>query len=455
MALFRFFKKRDEAEAAPHGAPAAAAKPFQSPPPAAAPQPSAAPSPDEPVHESDNVIAMLQDIQSLIGGEDETIQIPCESLLSRLPPELRGSSWKPGPYPDAVIELETAPLLEKLKEGRIVYPLSEIIHAIPDGWVQDLEDAMVELDLAEVVQRVPHDKLGGAELIADDVREVAGMRDYFHREGIQEPVAAPEAVPPRPEPAATQALATSAPAPAGSAPILIAPPYPTDKVYPGMWDGVEIGLDAGTNGVDLNTCALEDLVNLPGVGLYRAKLILQARERLGRFSSIYDVLRVRGVGRRLFIEMTGLQPAPSKRRDRHETLNGILGLAPDARPSLAALMKETDRVLEADGCVLASRDGIPLAVAGDRRNTDRVAAVMPQIFRRLGRYMRQLTKAKVKILFLPHTDPAELLIGAEQFLMTAFIRKDADLNSSLGAAKVIGEELNWLLGPRAVVRKLD
>jgi competence ComEA-like helix-hairpin-helix protein len=427
MALFRFFKKRDEAETAPHDAPAVAAKPFQSPPPAAAAQPAAAPSPDEAVRDSDDVIAMLQEIQSLIGGEDETIQIPCESLLSRLPPELRGPSWKPGPYPAAVIELETAPLLEKLKEGRIVYPLSEIIHAIPDGWVQDLEDAMVELDLAEVVQRIPHDKLGGAEIIADDVREVAGMRDYFRREGIQEPVAAPEAVPPRAEPAATQALATSAPAPAGSAPILIAPPYPTDKVYPGMWDGVEIGLDAGTNGVDLNTCALEDLVNLPGVGLYRAKLILQARERLGRFSSIYDVLRVRGVGRRLFIEMTGLQPAPSKRRDRHETLNGILGLAPDARPSLAALMKETDRV----------------------------AAVMPQIFRRLGRYMRQLTKAKVKILFLPHTDPAELLIGAEQFLMTAFIRKDADLNRSLGAAKVIGEELNWLLGPRAVVRKLD
>ena len=49
--------------------------------------------------------------------------------------------------------------------------------------------------------------------------------------------------------------------------------------------------------VILNRAGLDDLVRLPGVGRKRAEAILKLREKLGgRFRSLRDLLRIRGLG---------------------------------------------------------------------------------------------------------------------------------------------------------------
>jgi competence ComEA-like helix-hairpin-helix protein len=49
--------------------------------------------------------------------------------------------------------------------------------------------------------------------------------------------------------------------------------------------------------LDLNRATLADLTRLPGVGPVMARRILEARDDVGRFGAIDDLLNVRGLGR--------------------------------------------------------------------------------------------------------------------------------------------------------------
>ena len=48
--------------------------------------------------------------------------------------------------------------------------------------------------------------------------------------------------------------------------------------------------------VNVNTASIEELQLLPGVGPARARAILEARERLGGFKKVEDLLEVKGIG---------------------------------------------------------------------------------------------------------------------------------------------------------------
>jgi competence protein ComEA len=57
--------------------------------------------------------------------------------------------------------------------------------------------------------------------------------------------------------------------------------------------------DGGGGGgglVDVNTATAEELDTLPGVGPATAQAILDAREQRGSFSSVEELLDVRGIG---------------------------------------------------------------------------------------------------------------------------------------------------------------
>jgi len=57
------------------------------------------------------------------------------------------------------------------------------------------------------------------------------------------------------------------------------------------------GHASATDPVYLNHATVDELRRLPGVGPKRAEAILVLRQRLGRFSRVEDLLRVKGVGR--------------------------------------------------------------------------------------------------------------------------------------------------------------
>jgi len=56
-------------------------------------------------------------------------------------------------------------------------------------------------------------------------------------------------------------------------------------------------------GVDINTADIDELQQIPGVGPVFSRRILDYREKNGKFISVEDLLKVKGIGRKTFEKM--------------------------------------------------------------------------------------------------------------------------------------------------------
>jgi comEA protein len=77
--------------------------------------------------------------------------------------------------------------------------------------------------------------------------------------------------------------------------------------------------------VDLNAAGEAELITLPGVGPAKAAAIVKHREQR-RFETVEDLLRVRGIGRKVFQRLrdrvtVGSEPA-GKRKRSHKPAEG-------------------------------------------------------------------------------------------------------------------------------------
>ena len=52
--------------------------------------------------------------------------------------------------------------------------------------------------------------------------------------------------------------------------------------------------------ISLNTATAEQLTSLPGIGPATAKLIIEHREKAGKFNRIEELMNVRGIGEKKF-----------------------------------------------------------------------------------------------------------------------------------------------------------
>lgn len=222
-------------------APAAPAAPVAPPPvavPAANAEPpraAAASATSEPTPSITEVADMFRTIQSVLDSDTSTVVgVPCSALLSRLPEALRGPEWRATDFPSRRLELDREQVLAQLREGRVCFPLGQFLRDLPPGWVVPDRDAVVELDLPQVVEAMPPEALRVTvprSVVMDDAE---GMRDVFTAKrpvaGASDgtPVAAAVVVPELPVPATPEppaprktppAKAPAAPIPASSIPV--------------------------------------------------------------------------------------------------------------------------------------------------------------------------------------------------------------------------------------------
>jgi competence ComEA-like helix-hairpin-helix protein len=275
---------------------------------------------------------------------------------------------------------------------------------------------------------------------------------------ISEPTELPAPIVPVQTPAETPAPGLAAAVQADVRQVIasdLTPKADPDREASG-WDGVERILDASAHAVDLNTVSATVLETLPGVGAFRAQLLIEFRKRNGPFAGIYDLLRIQGIGRRLFRQVTGLRPLYKNRRDRHEVLNELLGLPPDPRPSLGQIMQASCEVLGASASILSGADGVMLAQTGlDSLSADRYAAFTPNFFRKTRRYWPILGVEGIQQVLLPGAHPRALLHNGGGFSWVLLVPEGKDWNPLMERAAAIAEELNWLFSPHAVVRQIE
>jgi len=430
-------------------APALAEPPPLPDQPAAAPAETAAPLTVE------QAVRMFNAIREMLGEDKEVVfQVPCRAVLAGLPEPLRGPLWRADEFPDMQLEIPKEAVLEQLGHGRVALPLADILPMLPHGWAKNMPNATVDLDLASVVQAIPPDLLLIPEPVSRPADDVKHMPDYFKPAAAQAvapdavtaaaPAAAPASPPvaaPAAEPAAVMAAAASPPA---------APPAAARPLRPGEWNGVEPARDAGARTLDLNRAGIEELRRLSGIGAKRAEAIFRYRQERSPFTSVFDLAEVPGVGRKTFRQVTGLT---FRRRDRHEVLNGLLGLDKAARPALPDLLEQIRARLAAAGAVLGGDEGMPLAACGTTPEQGaQYAALVPQLFRKAGRYLKPLNPGAAPAwLALPAADPPLVLIRADAFCLILVLTRENPLEAVVQQGQPIVRELDWLLQCRAVV----
>ena len=400
----------------------------------------------------DKALEMLKTIQEILHDEEDgVLAVPCRALLQNLPENLRGEKWQPYSFPDVALELPRDVTLKQLRKGRVSFPLNDYLPMLPEGWVQAQPEAMVDFDLPTVVQAIPLEWLHPATIPSKQVEAVRHIPDYFKPAVGAAELAAAAApaleatapitpVPTLPDVAAEQPLSMPTVEPPATAP---------RPLGPGEWSGVEPALDIGVRSVDINRATEADLLCLPNIGPLRAQAILRYRQDHGPFASIFDLADVPGIGRRLFRQITGLS---FRRTDRHEVLNGLLGLPLGSHPTLSHLMVHIRDVLAAAGCVLSNTEGLALAASGlpDERTT-RYAALVPQLFRRARRYLAALDPTPPGCLVIPTAEAPLLCYQVSNCFLIITLPAGSPLDPALKPAGAIAREIHWLLGCRAVM----
>ncbi|MBL7077524.1 MAG: helix-hairpin-helix domain-containing protein [Kiritimatiellae bacterium] len=444
--------------------------PRPKPEPEPEPEPTPTPSPkQEPQPNKEEAAGLVHQIREALVPQGDFVRIPAEAVLAHLPEEHRGPLW-PGNEPTGTtLMLDRETLLQKLRTGTISYPLAEFVPDLLEGWVIDDPSAEVKLDLPTVVKAIPPELFGSVPGADAGSTQGPGDRDYFApmqpAAAMPTPVAAPSARPePMPriqppiQPLPRMKVPDEVPAPSGPSHLFGSGTGPKRQVVPthipGAWNGFEAACSASVGAVDLNEAGVDELQTLPGVGPERARMILENRTRRGSFDGIYDLLRIRGIGRKRFCRLTGLSLRRRDRRDRHEILNELIGLPGDSRPGLVEIARQISTALTDATCTLVAHDGVVLASSGPAESdSDLRAAIVPMLFRRTGRYLHSLAPGASDCVMLPLSDPPLLLFAVDRFFLMLEVTDSAGLEPIMPKAIAIARELTWLLGPRAIVRQ--
>jgi competence protein ComEA len=161
---------------------------------------------------------------------------------------------------------------------------------------------------------------------------------------------------------------------------------------------------------NLNRWGLADLARIEGIGPVLAQRIIEFRDTHGGFKSIEELHQIHGVGRRLFRSLA----SPSRRG-----LNRLLGVEHNEELTLQEIVRLTSQLKGVAGCILAMSDGVFLT--GElpaHLDRETISVFAPQLFRKVGRYMKELRAGQVtRLSVFTDQQPISILRAGDIFLI--------------------------------------
>ena len=338
--------------------------------------------------------------------EDETVSVPLAEIIPQLPPRLFTEQLRqfdtevlevpetevPVPFaertPAAVSpEPESSDLaVEPPQPTEVSQPEQEPVFAEEqtDSEMADLDDANFEIFADKSALAAPSEVAATPEVAVTSEQETHA--EPVFAEEVQ-PVA--EAEPVAEVMAETQAEEPEEPEPQTVEPVAEEPQRPAEPAETLHTCASEISdFDEKRFLIDLNRCTVEDLQRIPRVGPSLARRIIEFRETRGKFNSIDELRQVPGIGRKTFRALAGIHP---------RTLNRLLGAPTDRELTLQEVVRLLSAVPGIAGCMLAMSDGLFLTgQLPSPLDQNTVSVFAPHVFRKLGRYMRELRVGQIR-----------------------------------------------------------
>jgi competence ComEA-like helix-hairpin-helix protein len=401
-------------------------------------------APVEPVAEVAPTIDREVAHPALVSEVPEHVQMSLRSLVALLPDEVlaapRSELWR-NMDPSLPVLLPAEPILTQLRSAKISLPLAVVLEAVPRTLLVDplpnVDGREITIPLAEIVSQLP------PRLFTEQAREVEESVEQIPEPFVEQ---SPVSEPTEPEKSeqAEQVIETSVEtAPEAAAPALQPPdesPAAPPKPEPAE---AASGFNAQRFLIDINRCTVENLTKIPGIGLSMAQRIIDFRNARGQFASIQELKSVPGVGRKTFRALTGFEPC---------LLNSLLGVEHNDELSLQEIVRLASKLPGVAGCILAMSDG--LFLTGElppHLDKESISVFAPQLFRKLGRYMRELRVGQIR-RFTIFTDqqPMSIFRGGETYLIVIHDQKRFS-KALLRRCERISDEIARLCRQRAVV----
>jgi competence ComEA-like helix-hairpin-helix protein len=157
--------------------------------------------------------------------------------------------------------------------------------------------------------------------------------------------------------------------------------------------------EAPSTAFNLNSCTVEELLQIPGCTQSLAESIVRHRSRVGSFKKIEDLLEVPGMNSSAYSSLTGEAPPKSS---IPQDLTELLGFPEDQKITLKDVTERIGCWPDVTGCVLGQGNGLSL-VGSVPKNFDKAAIVAfaPRMFDGLNKSFGEIAGKEANELIIP------------------------------------------------------
>lgn len=391
-------------------------------------------------------------------GTPSQVSVSLRSLVAVMPDHVfacpRTELWRRVNL-DSRVWLPLEPILPQLSSARVRLPLQTVIQAMPSSLfvsaLPQIAGDTVPLPLKEIVPQLPPQLFAAARTETPQPLDEAEATEFAT---------------PFQEKAADAAQA-QAPAPAPQPPVEPQPPQPVIEVArPEQLEEESIPIFAEksttptaevaqplaapcapTAGdkflVNLNQCSVQELAQIQGIGPALARRIIEFRDTHGPFTSLEQLRQVPGIGRKTFRSLAG---------HGRRSLNRLLGVPHDEELTLQEIVRRISAMPGIEGCMLAMADGEFLTgQLPAHLDQNAVSVFAPQLFKKVGRYMRELRVGRIhRLSIFAERQPLSIFRADEIYLVVIHDHRHYS-KALLRRCERISQEIARFCRQRAVI----